>query len=190
MIWNRPPAFFLFSYSIIQFILYKLLCLDLLSLPPFVFSRSEMTWYLHDIYLTISYSQLLFPFFLFFISRSPVPDSFSSEVKRAFEGEKDDWESERVKRWSWCFLCDFAGFKVQSSPQCSVRALEDFGHICGYRHVVHTVCTWKQSESQKNLLSHIISRCVRSRLRSQREDSRKVPPGEGRWVQNKNNKIP
>lgn len=52
----------------------------------------------HDIYLTISYSQLLFPFFLFFISRSPVPDSFSSEVKRAFEGEKDDWERERESK--------------------------------------------------------------------------------------------
>lgn len=59
MIWNRPPAFFLFSYSIIQFILYKLLCLDPLTLPPFVFSRSEMTWYLsHNILLSTAVSVL------------------------------------------------------------------------------------------------------------------------------------
>lgn len=154
MIWNRPPAFFLFSYSIIQFILYKPLCLVPLSLPPFVFSRSEMTWYLHDIYLTISYSQLLFPFFLFFISQSPVPDSFSSEVKRAFEGEKDDWESERERVRQSKTVVGGVFFVTLQASKCSQVHSAPWErwrtHLwlqaCG-AHSVHMETKWESEES-------------------------------------------
>lgn len=186
MIWNRPPAFFLFSYSIIQFILYKLLCLDPLTLPPFVFSRSEMTWYLsHNILLSTAVSVLS-------ILYLPVSCSwlFFLWGEKGLWG-REGWLRERESKMvvGGVFFVTLQASKcsqVHSAPWERWRTLGTFvatGMWC-------TQFAHGNKVSQKNLLSHIISRCVRSRLRSQHEDSRKVPPGEGRWVQNKNNKIP
>lgn len=148
MIWNRPPAFFLFSYSIIQFILYKLLCLDPLTLPPFVFSRSEMTWYLsHNILLSTAVSVLS-------ILYLPVSCSWLFFLW----GEKGLWrregwlrERERVKWWSVVFslwLC-----RLQSAVKSTVLRESAGGlwaHLwlqaCG-AHSLHMETKWESEES-------------------------------------------
>lgn len=97
MIWNRPPAFFLFSYSIIQFILYKPLCLPLvpLSLSPSlcVFKvRDDMisSWYLsHNILLSTAVSVLSILY---------LPVSFSSLFPLRWKGPlRERRMTERVR---------------------------------------------------------------------------------------------